>query len=186
MKTPNGLEVKMTKLCGPRWRLETAFNRIFVEKCGPSAARLEHLSGEVIGNYPVWGHAMNDALRLFDEWTGKLPPPETTGPETGLTTKTQYHVVWSGKTARECTTTIMEYVDQEHWDNFFVVTLYIVNWDLRRIVHTIDVPIDEKEGWQPDFALEKIRELVKDLERLLRMYAYEIEQGVMTWNNIQI
>lgn len=184
METLQGRKVKMTKLSGFRWRLELGAHEIFIEKTGPSCARLEHQNGDLIGNYPVWDRAMADAFRLFDEWDGAPKPP--TEPVGEDTKEVKYNVVWSGRTARECSTTVMEYVDKEHWDNFSFVTLHIVDWSLRRIVHKIDVPIDEKRGWHPNEAFGKIGRMIEDLERILRIYADKLEQGTMLWTDIQI
>jgi hypothetical protein len=78
METPKGRRVKMTKLGGPRWRLEMGVHQIFISKEGPGTARLEHLNEDLIGNYPVWDQAMGEALRMFDKWEdATMPPPET-------------------------------------------------------------------------------------------------------------
>lgn len=98
----------------------------------------------------------------------------------------KYHVIWRGRTARECSTTTMSCVDRGHWDNFYFVTLYVVDWCLRRIVHEIDVPIDEEGGWPPDDAFEKIGILLDDLEKLLQKHAHALEDGTVTWKSIRL
>jgi hypothetical protein len=78
METPNGQQVKMTKLGGPRWRLECGEREIFIEKTDGETTRLEHQNEDEIGTYPDWGMAMRDALRMFDKWEDATkPPPET-------------------------------------------------------------------------------------------------------------
>jgi hypothetical protein len=208
METPKGRRVKMTKLGGPRWRLEMGVHQIFISKEGPGTARLEHLNEDLIGNYPVWDQAMGEALRMFDKWEdATMPPPETYGLEdrhpgcevhedhaepqrdpakTPRREPLRYHVVWSGRSARECTTTVMEYVDKEYWDNVFFVTLLVVDWPLRRIVHTIDVPIDEESGWRPNEAFERIGVMIEQLEQIIATYEDDLERGAMTWESIQI
>jgi hypothetical protein len=80
----------------------------------------------------------------------------------------------------------MEYVDKEYWDNVFFVTLLVVDWPLRRIVHTIDVPIDEESGWRPNEAFERIGVMIEQLEQIIATYEDDLERGAMTWESIQI
>ena len=98
----------------------------------------------------------------------------------------RYHVMWAGRTARECSTATMGYIDKRYWDNFLFVALYVVDWELRRIVHKMDIDINEKEGWPPDTAFEKIGARLYDLEKLLQEVEQAIDQGTVAWNDIQI
>lgn len=91
----------------------------------------------------------------------------------------KYRAVWSGRTARECSTAVMEFVDEAHWDNYFYITLCVIDWDLCRIIREIDVPIDEVCGWPPNIALERIGSMLEDLETLLNNPAADIDTKLL-------
>jgi len=80
----------------------------------------------------------------------------------------------------------MSLIDEEYWDNFAFITLHVVDWELRRILHKLDVPIDEAEGWPQNMAFEKIGEMMEALERLLEEYEDDLDSGEMKFDDIQI
>jgi hypothetical protein len=77
METPKGKQVKMTKLGGARWRLETndGAHQIFIEKV-QDAVLLERADGSRIGTYTEWSPAIRVALRTFDQWNSKKEPSD--------------------------------------------------------------------------------------------------------------
>ena len=95
-------------------------------------------------------------------------------------------MIWSGKTARDCDTLTMMHIDEEYWDNFHFLSLHIIDWKQRRLVHTIDIPMDEAAGWPPEIAIKKIDTLRKELETLIKKHAYAFAHGTMAWESIQV
>ena len=68
MKTPEGREVRFTKLSQlpHRWRLECEGKRLYLEKKSNGVTNLEDDNGR-IGQYPSYEMARNDALKLLDK-----------------------------------------------------------------------------------------------------------------------
>jgi hypothetical protein len=80
----------------------------------------------------------------------------------------------------------MEYVDSAYWDNVTFLHLHIIDWGLRRIVHTIDVPIDEKEGWEHNDAVRRVGVMITELEGILSRHWRHLADGTMSFSDIQI
>jgi hypothetical protein len=80
----------------------------------------------------------------------------------------------------------MAYVDENCWDNFYFITLHVVDWELRRIVHTIDVPIDKEGGWPHDEAFETIGTMLEELEVLIQRLEDMLADGRASWEDIKI
>jgi len=98
----------------------------------------------------------------------------------------RYEVVWSGRTALECSTYVLDCLDKKSWDNFHFITLHVVDRSSRRIVHAIDVPIDEKRGWPRNMALERIGILSRELEAVILGIQDQLDDGRMSWSDIRV